>query len=155
MCDQIRAAAAAKLDVKSELGVNEIMRSDRTNEAAAMDRANEASPAKSKSVDLIVNGVRREVATGKAADDTVNEKASARVVKEEESDRAVSLVNHVKGENRASLAKASLTAALAMRVAHQDQDGKSAIDAAEVEAEMPATMDESEFVSLQTSRTAT
>jgi hypothetical protein len=153
-CAQIHAAAALRLDVKSGLDVRGTMRNGRTTEAVAMARASEVSQDRNKSVALIVSVAIREAATERAADGTVNEKASAQVVKEE-SDRVVSAARGANPANPANPAKASLTAAPAMRVARQDQDGKSAIDAAEEEVEVLATMCESDPVSLRTSRTAT
>lgn len=153
--DRIRVVAAVKLDVKSGLDVNEIMRSGRMIEAAAMAQANVVSQDKNRSEVLTARSARKEEATERAAGDMVNGKASALVAKEQGSDRAVSLVNHVRGANHASPAKASLTAALATKAAHQDRDGKNVIDEAETEVQMSATMDESEFVSLRTSRMAT
>lgn len=140
--------------MRSAPGGNEIMRNDRMIEAAGMGRANEESQAKNKSEGLTVSGVKREVVRGRAVDDTVNEKANVRVVKEQESGPAVSLVNSVR---EASHEKASLIAVLVMKVAHQVQGEKSAIDAAEVEVEVEVqeTTDANEFVTLRTSRMAT
>lgn len=153
-----RVAAVGKVDVRSAPGASEIMRSDRRTAAVGTAQVSEASPVKNKSEDLIASVVRRGVVIRRVADDMVNEKANVLVAKEEGNDLAASLANHVKGVshvNPASPAKASLTVALATRVAHQDQDGKIEIDAAEVEVEAPETMDESEFVILRTSRMAT
>ena len=154
MSGQNHAAVAVRLGVRNVLGANEIMRNDQMNEAAGMDRVNEESQVKNKSEGLTVSGVKRGLVRGRAADDMVSEKANARVAKEQENDPAVSLVNNVRGANRE---KANLIAALATRVVHQDQGEKSAIDAAELEAEveMQETTDANEFVTLRTSRMAT
>lgn len=155
MSDRSRVAAAVKAGVKNGRGENGITKSDRKTEAVGMGRVREASQVKSKSEDLIANVARREVTIERAADDIANEKANVQVAKEEGNDPAARLVNHVKGANNVNLAKANLTAALATRVAHQDQDGKSATDAAEAGVEAQETTDESEFVILRTSRMAT
>jgi hypothetical protein len=148
---QIHEAAARKPDARSALDVRGIMRNDRTTGPVAMAQASEASQDKNKSVALIASVVTREVATERAVNGIASEKASAQVAKGEESGPAVSAANHAKGANPV---RASLTVALATRADHQDQEGKSAIAVAEVEAD-PATMDESDLVSLRTSRTAT
>lgn len=127
-----------------------IMTSDRKTEAVATARASEANLDKNKSVVLIASVEKREVVIERVADGTANEKASAQIVKEE-SGPVVSAANHAKG---ASLAKASLIVAPAMRAARRDQGGKSAIATAEVEVD-PATMYESGLVSLRINRTVT
>lgn len=123
-------AAVVKVDERSVPVVNGIMRSDQTNEAVEMDRVSELRQARNRSEHLIVSVAKRGAAIGRAADDTVNGKASDRVAKEEQNDLAASLA---KGANRVNHAKASHIAARATRAAHQDQDGKSATDAAEAE----------------------
>jgi len=149
-CAQIREAAAPKLGVKSALDVSGIMRNDQRSEAVAVARASEASQDKNKSVALTASVVTREAAIERAADGTANEKASAQAVKEE-SGLAASAANHAKGANPA---RASLTVALATRAVRQDQAEKNATAAAEVEVG-PATMDESDLVSLRINRMAT
>lgn len=71
----------------------------------------------------------------------MKEKANEQVAKEE-NDRAASLVSPV------NHAKASLTAALATKVGHQDRDEKIGTDAAEAVAGAQATTDASESVTL-------
>lgn len=155
MCDQIHAAAALKPDVKSGLGVTKTTRSGRRTAVVATVPASGASQDKSKSEDRTARGVRREGATERVAGGMVNEKASVRAAKQEESDQVVSLASHARGAKRVNLAKASHTGVLAMRAAHQDQDVKSVIGAAEVEVGVLAMMYESDLASLQTSRTET
>ncbi|KAF9694912.1 hypothetical protein EKO04_007048 [Ascochyta lentis] len=149
-----RQGPPSQADERSVPDVNGIMRSDQTNEAVEMGRVNEESQAKNKSEDPIVSVAKRGVATGRVADDMENGKANGQVAKEE-TDLAGSLVNPAKGPNRVNPAKASLIAALAMRVVHQDQDGKSATDAVGGGVETQETTDENEFVTLRTSRMAT
>lgn len=149
-CALIHEAAAPKQGARSALDVRGIMRNDQMSEAVAVGRVSEASRHKNRSVALIVSVVTREAATERAADGTANEKASAQAVKEE-SGPAASAANHAKG---ASPARASLTVALATRAARQGQAGKNATAAAEVEVD-PATMDESDLVSLRINRMAT
>lgn len=152
MSVQIRGTAVVKVDVKNVRGVNGIMRSDQMNAAVAMGPVREASPAKSRSE--VPSVVRRGAVTGKVADDTVNEKVSVRVVKEV-NDPAARLVNRANEANHGSLVRASLIAALARTVAHQDRVEKNATDAAEGEVEAQETKHESESGILQTSRMAT
>ena len=152
MSDRSHVAAVVRAGVS--LGASETTRSDPKIEAVGMDQVKGASRARNKSEDPIVSVVRKEVATGRAAEDMENGKANAQAGKEE-NDPAVSLGSHGKGANRVNRAKASLTAALAMRVVHQDQDGKIAIDAIEAEVEAQETTVESEFVNQRTSHMAT
>jgi hypothetical protein len=150
--DRSPVAVAVKAGVS--LGAREITRNDPKIEAVGLDQVKGVSRARNKSEDPTVSVVRKEVAIGRAAEDTVNEKANAQAGKEE-NDPAVSLGSHGKGANRVNRAKASLTAALATRVAHQDQDGKIAIDVTEAEVEAQETTAESEFVTQRTSHMAT
>ncbi|KAJ4353135.1 THO2 plays a role in transcriptional elongation [Ascochyta clinopodiicola] len=144
-----------RADERSVPGANEIMRSDQKNEAAEMDRVNEEKQVQSKSEDLTVSAARRGVVIGRAADGMVNGKANGLAAKEQVTDRDASLANNARGENRGNHAKASLIAALAMRVAHQEQGGKSATVAAEAEVETQETTAENESVILRTKHTAT
>lgn len=137
--------------VVAKAGVNEIMRSDRRTEVVTKGLLREASQAKSRSEVPTVSVVKKGVVKGKAADDMVNEKANVQVVKEA-SDPAGRIVNHAKEPN---LVRASLIVVLATTAGHQDQDEKSATDAAEVEVEAQETTRESEPVILQTSHMAT
>ena len=149
-CGRIHEAAAPKPGARSAPDVRGIMRNDQESEVVAVTQASEASQDKNRSVALIASVVTREAATERAADGTANEKASAQAVKEE-SGPAASAANHAKG---ASPARASLIVALATKVARQDQAGKNATAAVEVEVD-PATMDESDLVSLRTNHMAT
>lgn len=149
-----RGVAEAKADVRSDRDVKEIMRSGQTTEAVVLGQAREVSRVKNKSEALTASVATRGAVKGKVAGDMVNEKANAQIVKEE-IDPAERIVNHAKEASQGNLARASLTAALATTVAHQDQVETSATDAAEVEVEVRQTTRESESEILQTSRMAT
>ncbi len=145
MSDQSLVAAAVKGDVKSDRGVNGITRNGQTIEAVVMGRVREASQVRSKNVDLTASAAKRGAAREKAVGAMANGKANALVAKAG-SDPPATIVSRVKAVNSVSLAKASLTAALAKTVAHQDQGEKSATDTAEAEMEAQQTTDESVFV---------
>lgn len=140
--DPNRGLVAAKAGVKSDQVAKETMTSGLTSEAVGTGRAKGVNQAKSKNEG---NDERREAVKGRAAGDTANEKANAPVAKEEENDQTASHVN---------LERANLIAAPAMTVGRRDQGEKSAIDAVKAVVEAQETTDESEFVTLRTSRMA-
>lgn len=68
-----RVVVVARTGVRSDWGVNAIVRSDRTNEVVEMGRAKEANQARNRSGELTANVVRRGEARGRAVEDTVKE----------------------------------------------------------------------------------